>query len=267
VDAASAGRERNRASLHPMSIAIRRLTAKASMRSATSAAIIPSASQGADSELAARAAAGDEAAFEQIMRQHNRMLFRIARSLLNVDADAEDALQDAYLHAWRALGSFRSEARLSTWLARIVINEAMGRLRRREVLVFSLDASVDEVAAPMGDDMEDDPDQGPERATMRSEVRALMEARIDALPQPFRTVFMLRAVEEMSVEEVSEALELPQATVRTRLFRARGLLREGLAKDIDLTLTDAFSFDGARCDRIVARTIGRLREDGDAARS
>ncbi|EWS55619.1 Sigma-W factor [Methylibium sp. T29] len=106
--------------------------------------------------------------------------------------------------------------------------------------------------------MEGNPDERPDRAAMRTELRTLMEACIDALPEAFRTVFMLRAVEEMSVEEVSVALGLPEATVRTRFFRARGLLREGLARDIDHAMADAFSFDGARCDRIVAGVMARL---------
>lgn len=219
----------------------------------------------ADAALAERAAAGDDAAFERIMRRHNRLLFRTARSILKSDAEAEDALQEAYLRAWRALGSFRSEARLSTWLVRIVINEALGRLRRRGAQVLALDATIELAEVSMDDVMEGNPDDRPDRAAMRSEVRALMEACIDALPEAFRTVFMLRAVEEMSVEEVSAALGLPEATVRTRFFRARGLLREGLARDIDHALADAFSFDGARCDRIVAGVMVRLTERTDAA--
>lgn len=213
----------------------------------------------ADADLAARAAAGDDGAFERIMRRHNRLLFRTARSILKSDAEAEDALQEAYLRAWRALGNFRSEARLSTWLVRIVINEALGRLRRRGAQVLAFDATIDLADVSLEDAMEGNPDDRPDRAAMRSEVRGLMEACIDALPEAFRTVFMLRAVEEMSVEEVSAALGLPEATVRTRFFRARGLLREGLARDIDHALADAFSFDGARCDRIVTRVMAALR--------
>jgi len=216
-----------------------------------------------DTELAARAAAGDDVAFECIMRRHNRLLFRTARSILKNDSEAEDALQEAYLRAWCALGSFRSDARLSTWLVRIVMNEALGRLRRRGAQVVALDATIELVDASMEDVMEGNPDHRPDRAAMRSEVRALMEARIDALPEAFRTVFMLRAVEEMSVEDVSGMLDLPEATVRTRFFRARGLLREGLARDIDLALADAFSFDGARCDRIVAGVLARLHDGAE----
>jgi RNA polymerase sigma-70 factor (ECF subfamily) len=220
-----------------------------------------------DAALAARAADGDDAAFERIMRRHNRLLFRTARSILKSDAEAEDALQEAYLRAWRALGSFRSEARLSTWLVRIVINEALGRLRRRGAQVLALDATIELADVSMEDVMEGNPDDRPDRAAMRSELRTLMEACIDALPEAFRTVFMLRAVEDLSVEEVSAALDLPAATVRTRFFRARGLLREGLARDIDHAMADAFSFDGARCDRIVAGVMARGAGRTGAVRS
>jgi RNA polymerase sigma-70 factor (ECF subfamily) len=211
----------------------------------------------ADATLAARAADGDDAAFERIMRRHNRLLFRTARSILKSDAEAEDALQEAYLRAWRAIGSFRSDARLSTWLVRIVINEALGRRRRGGAAVLAFDATIDLDEMPMEDVVEGNPDHRPDRAAMRSEVRQLMETCIDALPEAFRTVFMLRAVQELSVEEVATALGLPESTVRTRFFRARGLLREGLARDIDLAIGDAFSFDGARCDRIVAAVLAR----------
>jgi RNA polymerase sigma-70 factor (ECF subfamily) len=211
-----------------------------------------------DAELARRAADGDEAAFEAIMRRHNRLLFRTARSLLKSDAEAEDALQEAYLRAWRALGSFRSDARLSTWLARIVINEALGRMRRKEARIIPLDAAMTSYEPEVQASLTADAERQPESIAMRAELRRMMEARIDMLPEAFRTVFMLRAVEEMSVEEVSQALQIPEATVRTRFFRARSLLRERLASDIDMTLNDAFSFDGARCDRIVAAVRARL---------
>ena len=214
-----------------------------------------------DADLAARAANGDELAFESIMRRHNRLLFRTARSILKNDAEIEDALQEAYLRAWRALASFRADSKLSTWLVRIVINESLGRLRRGGAQVIPLDTTIDLDEPQTEDWMEDNPDRQPERIAMRSEVRRLMEARIDTLPDAFRTVFMLRAVEELSVEEIAVALEIPQATVRTRFFRARGLLREGLARDVDLAIGDAFSFAGARCDRIVAGVLAKLADD------
>jgi RNA polymerase sigma-70 factor (ECF subfamily) len=211
-----------------------------------------------DAELAALATAGDPRAFEAIMRRHNRLLFRTARSILRSDAETEDAVQDAYLNAWRALHTFRDDAKLSTWLVRIVLNEALKRVRRRASNVVMFDS-----AAPLGEGrtqatMEADHDQQPDLVASRAEMRRLMEARIDELPQLFRTVFMLRAVEEMSVEEVSTALDLPEATVRTRFFRARAQLRESLSRDMDFALEDAFSFDGARCDRIVVSVLAGI---------
>ena len=214
-----------------------------------------------DADLAARAATGDELAFESIMRRHNRLLFRTARSILKNDAETEDALQEAYLRAWRALASFRADSKLSTWLVRIVINESLGRLRRRSAQVIPLDAAMESSEQQPEAWMEDDPDQQPDRVAMRAEVRGLMEARIDTLPDAFRTVFMLRAVEELSVEEIAMALEIPEATVRTRFFRARGLLREGLSRDVDLAIGDAFSFAGARCDRIVAGVLAKFADE------
>ena len=223
------------------------------------------ASQGAtDAELVARAANGDQLAFEAIMRRHNRLLFRTARSILKSDAETEDALQEAYLRAWRALANFRAEAKLSTWLVRIVINESLGRLRRHGAQVIPLDTAMECSEHQTEAWMEDDPDQRPDRVAMRGEVRRLMEARIDRLPDAFRTVFMLRAVEELSVEEIAVALDIPEATVRTRFFRARGLLREGLARDVDISISDAFSFAGARCDRIVASVLARLADDRES---
>jgi RNA polymerase sigma-70 factor, ECF subfamily len=211
-----------------------------------------------DAELVERAVRGDDDAFECIMRRHNRLLFRTARSILKNDAEAEDALQEAYLRAWRVLATFRSESKLSTWLVRIVINEALGRLRRRSSNVAPLASAWEQPDPAPEDALEDEPDHRPECAAMRSELRRLMEQRIDRLPQAFRTVFMLRAVEELSVEEVCTLLDLPAATVRTRDFRARSQLREALSLDIDLAPGDAFAFAGARCDRIVARVLARF---------
>ena len=217
-----------------------------------------------EAELIALAAQGDAHAFELIMRRHNQLLFRTARSILKSDSEAEDALQDTWLRAWRALDSFRADARLSTWLVRIVANEALGRLRRKSAQVIPLDAAMTSPEPDLQAALTEDSDHGPERFAMRAELRKLLEAGIDDLPEAFRTVFMLRAVEEMETSEIAEALGIPEATVRTRFFRARSLLREGLASRIDVTLSDAFAFDGARCDRIVAGVLAR-REAEDAA--
>jgi RNA polymerase sigma-70 factor (ECF subfamily) len=215
-----------------------------------------------DAELASRAARGDAVAFEAIMRRHNRLLFRTARSILKRDAEAEDALQEAYLRAWRGLQAFRSDAGLSTWLVRIVANEALERRRRKTAQIIPLDAAMNSTEPEIQDSLSDDPDHRPEELAMRGQLRKLLEARIDLLPEAFRIVFMLRVVEEMSVEEVSQALGIAEATVRTRLFRARSLLREGLASQVDVALNDTFAFDGARCDRIVAGVLARAAAAG-----
>ena len=216
----------------------------------------------ADAELAMRAARGDTLAFQHIMRRHNRLLFRTGRSILQNDEETQDALQEAYLRAWRSLGNFRAEARLSTWLVRIVVNEALGRLRgRRSAQVIPLDTASDAAEAQGETWMHADPDEQPERQAMRGEFRSLIETRIDALPDAFRTVFVLRAVEDMSIEEVAAALEIPEATVRSRFFRARGLLREALSREVDLAIGDAFSFAGQRCDDIVAHVMSAITGD------
>lgn len=212
-----------------------------------------------EAELVSRSAGGDEAAFEAIMRRNNQLLFRTARSILKSDSDAEDALQEAYLRAWRALGNFRADAKLSTWLVRIVVNEAFGRLRRKAAEVIPLDVAMISTDSEIQASLTDDSDRQPEQTAMRAQMRQLLESRIDLLPEAFRTVFMLRAVEEMNVGEVSEALGIPEATVRTRFFRARSMLREGMAGQIDVALNDAFSFDGARCDRIVGGVLAKAK--------
>jgi RNA polymerase sigma-70 factor (ECF subfamily) len=203
--------------------------------------------------------APDARAFEEIMRKHNRMLFRTARAILRDDAEAEDALQEAYVQAYHALGSFRGDAKLSTWLARIVANEALMRLRkqarRAEIVPMQPALSGQELEQVSDTDMDNAPDVSAER----KELRRALESQIDALPDTYRAVFMLRAVEELSVEETAAVLDIPPATVRTRFFRARSLLREALAQKIDLACADAFSFAGARCDRIVANVLARIQ--------
>ena len=213
-----------------------------------------------EADLVATAARGDARAFERLMRQYNRTMFRTARAILRDDAEAEDALQEAYMQAYRSLGSFRADARFSTWLARIVVNESLMRLRkqsrRASIVPIQAAAPVDEV-----EQVSDDAMERPDSSAARAEMRRLLEAQIDHLPDAYRTVFMLRAVEEMSVEETAAVLGIPEATVRTRFFRARSLLREGLAQKIDLACEDAFSFAGARCDRIVATVLARIQKE------
>jgi RNA polymerase sigma-70 factor (ECF subfamily) len=171
-----------------------------------------------DVELAARAAGGDEAAFEQIMRRHNRLMFRSARSILKSDAETEDALQEAYLRAWRSLAGFRADAKLSTWLVRIVINESLSRLRRRSAQVIPMEGRMDADDPTPQADPQDDPDHEPERIAMRGEVRRLMEKRIDTLARRLSHRVHAACRRELSVEEIAAVLEIPEATVRTALL-------------------------------------------------
>ncbi len=216
-----------------------------------------------DFEVARRIAGGDRNALSALMKRHNQKLYRTARSILNDDAEAEDACQEAWVHAWHAMAGFRADAKLSTWLVRIVANEAIGRIRKRkrraEVIWLSGDAKRDG-EAPEGEDMREDPSGQPETAALHAQTRRLLESAIDRLPAAFRTVFVLRAVEDMSVEETAQCLGVPPPTVRTRYFRARALLREALAHDVELCVEEAYSFAGARCDRIIAGVLARLDE-------
>lgn len=222
------------------------------------AALAATPAEDDDLGLAHRIAAGEEAAFELMMRRHNRRLYRLARATLRNDADAEDALQETYLAAYRHMGKFRGESTLFTWLSRLLLNECYGRLRksgRREALFPIADDIENEVDAMTINDV--DP---PYHAAARSELRALLEARLDSLPVSFRTVFVLRSVEELSVEETARCLDIPEATVRSRHFRANALLRVSLARDIGVVEKHLFEFDGDDCDRVVARTLARLRD-------
>jgi len=211
-------------------------------------------------DLIAAAAQGNEDAFEIIMRRHNRLLFRTARSILGNDSDAEEALQEAYLNAWKAMEGFRADARFSTWLTRIVINEALGRMRRKGVNVIPLDTAMKSLDMEVSLAFTEKHERQPEQLAMRAQLRQVLETHIDLLPDMYRTVFMLRAIEEMSTLEVAEVLQIPEPTVRTRFSRARTLLRTSLASDIDVSLEEVFSFDGERCDRIVAAVLKRGRE-------
>lgn len=214
-----------------------------------------------DAELARRVAAGSREAFTFVMRRYNQMLYRAARSILKDDAEAEDAVQEAYLLAYHAMGKFRGDAKLSTWLVRITVNESITRLRkrRRTAEVIRLDSEAEPDTETAETNMKESANEQPERAAMRAQARRLLEGKIDELPDAFRTVFVLRAVEELTVEETAVALAIPEATVRTRFFRAKGLLREALAREIDLGFEDAFAFAGAHCDRIVAGVLERLK--------
>ena len=181
-----------------------------------------------DSEVVAAILAGDVSAFARLMTLHRRALFRTARAILRDDAEAEDVVQEAFLRAYRGLGSFRGEAKLSTWLIRIAANLALMRRRRqvRSSREMPVDAGADAAAR---EGVSEAP--GPERGAARTDTRRLLEERIEALPAGYRVVFKLRALDELTVTETAAALGIPAATVRTRYFRARTLLREAMAQE------------------------------------
>jgi RNA polymerase sigma-70 factor (ECF subfamily) len=210
-----------------------------------------------DAGLVRNAQRGNTAAFGSIMRRYNRRLYRTARAILKDDARAEDALQDAYIAAFRHLNDYRGDAALGTWLTRIVVNQALQALRRtrRDRVVVPFEESDAQHEAL---NVADSPDTGPENMLLRAQTRRLIERNIDALPEGYRTVFVLREVEDLTVEETAAALDIPAATVRTRLFRAKARLRESLAQQMDVATQDAFGFDGERCDRIVRTVLDRI---------
>lgn len=207
-----------------------------------------------DMALARRVAAGDRSAFDALMRINNRRLYRLARATMRNDAEAEEALQEAYIAAYRGMAGFRGESTLATWLSRMVLNECLGRLRkgarRQNVIPMVTSDEMDSIHA--------NEEEVPDKVLVRSEMRALIERKLGELPEDFRLVFVLRSVEELSVEETADSLGIEPATVRTRHFRARSLLRESLAREIDVAERDLFDFGGARCDRTVAAVNTRL---------
>ncbi|MBF6024425.1 RNA polymerase sigma factor [Lysobacter niastensis] len=200
---------------------------------------------------------GDRQAFRDIMRRCNQRLFRVARGVVNDDAEAEDVVQAAYVDAFAKLGDFRGQASLLTWLTRIVLNECYGRLRKRRPVV-----DIDQVEALQVDNIISFPEkfgnEDPAALAARDQARQLIEHAVDRLPEPFRIVFVMREIEDCTVEETAVVLELRPETVKTRLHRARRLLRAQLNDALSATLADAFPFLGTRCDRMTAAVMQRL---------
>ncbi len=210
-----------------------------------------------DRSLALRIGTGDPSAFELLMRRYNRRLYRLARTYLRDDSEAKDALQEAYLCAYRSIAQFRGEAALSTWLSRLVLNECNARLRRssrREhiVSIVSTEGCMEvcsQVAAP---------GESPDSEIGRAQMRSVLERKVGELPEIFRLVFVMRSIEELSIQEIAGILSIPEETVRSRHFRAKGMLRESLAKEVDLAEGDIFEFGGRCCDEMVARVLDRI---------
>lgn len=200
---------------------------------------------GTDEAIVARVLGGERELYEVLVRRHNERLYRAARAVLGRDADVEDVMQEAYVQGFAHLAQFRAEARFSTWLTRIAIHDAFAR-KRRAKRQYEVEEPVDNLS--------------PERQTESREITALLERAIDALPDTFREVLVLRTLEDMSVAETADVLDIPEDTVKTRLFRARGLLREAIADRAMNAEREAFRFHAPRCNRLVDLVMQRVRE-------
>ena len=207
-----------------------------------------------DTEVIARVLGGETALYEIIMRRYNERLYRVARAILRDDSEAEDVMQDAYVHAYRNLAQFEGRSAFTTWLTRIAVNEALQRRKQRlkmEPIDFQNGAEdhIMELAA-LGD--------SPEQDYGRQEITGILEQAIAALPEQYRVVYMLREVEEMSTEETAQSLELSEENVRIRLHRARGLLKKYLVEKAGLAARHAYPFHLSRCDRVVANVFAKI---------
>lgn len=209
-------------------------------------------------ELVRRALAREADAFRTIMRLHNRRLYRLARSILRNDGEAEDVVQEAYMRAFMHLDRFRGESSLATWLSRIAINEALGRLRkRRKAADFAAEATrhpdAEIIPFPLKTGSDD-----PERTMAQRQILALVERAAENIPDAYRTVFVARVIEGLSIEETADLLGIRPETVKTRLHRARHLMRSQIDAQIGPVLLDAFPFAGRRCERLTAAVMRRL---------
>jgi RNA polymerase sigma-70 factor, ECF subfamily len=227
-------------------------------------ATLPSGIVGAtssDEEVVHRVAAGETALFEVLMRRHNQRLYRVARSVVLDEAEAEDVVQQAYINAFRHLGQFEARARFTTWMTQIALNEAYARRRKsasRAAVVNQVGGGGD--ARGGRDDMEarQSPAADPERLAYTGELRRLIEDAVDGLPDGYRSVFMLRDVEGLSTEETGTAMGLSDDAVKTRLHRARAMVRQTLTSRLGAAASQAFAFPATRCDRVVAFVLARI---------
>jgi RNA polymerase sigma-70 factor (ECF subfamily) len=210
-----------------------------------------------DLDLVSRAQARDADAFRLIMRMHNQKLYRLARSIVRNDSEAEDIVQETYVTAFAHLASFRGEASLATWLSRIAINEALGRLRRRrraaEIVPSEPAGDAQIIPFPLAASSDD-----PERSMAQRQILKLVEQATDALPDAYRTVFVARVIEGLSIGETADLLGIKPQTVKTRLHRARDLVRKQLDERIGPIMLDAFPFAGRRCERLTSAVMIRL---------
>jgi RNA polymerase sigma-70 factor (ECF subfamily) len=215
-----------------------------------------------DSALLAGLRQGQARAFEQMMRRYNRLLYRAARGIVHDDAEAQDAVQEAWLRAFTGLHGFRGDASLGTWLTRIVINQALVQQRRLgRVVLWNEDVESRE-SAMHEDPLGGDGIESPEDQVARLQVRRQLEQAIDTLPPIYRSVFLLRAVHGLSVEDTAQGLDITADVVRTRFLRARAQLRSLLGFDPDTEAAYLHDFAGHRCSDLVARVLQELRARG-----
>jgi RNA polymerase sigma-70 factor (ECF subfamily) len=210
-----------------------------------------------DEEVVRRVVAGETALFEVLMRRHNQRVYRTIRSVQKDEDEVEDAMQQAWVTAYLHLREFAFQSAFSTWLVRIAMNEALGRLRRGARVVRLAERSEEEES-----DMQPSDDEGPEERAGRAEAMRLLERAVDGLPDIYRSTFVLREIEQLSTDEAAAALGVAEDVIKVRLHRARGLLREALAAEVDRAAPDAFSFLAPRCNRIVAAVLTEIARLG-----
>ena len=213
-----------------------------------------------DEDVVRRVLQGETALFEIIMRRYNQRLYRIARGILRDSAEAEDVMQDAYVRAYANLAQFAGRSQFSTWLTRIMIHEALARVRRRQ--------RVDQLGPEESSDGEREMNListslSPEEHTSAAELRTALEAAVLAIPERYRLVLMMRDVEQMNTAEAAAALEITEENVKVRLHRARALVRKELFARAGAEAQSAFGFMGERCDRVVARVLQAIGESSD----
>lgn len=209
-----------------------------------------------DEEVVRRVLAGDTALFEIIIRRYNQLLYRVSCSILKNDAEAEDVMQETYVRAYEHLDQFEGRAQFRTWLTRIAVHEALARAQRSKRF-HAIDSPDDHLDGDLMDTFSTS-GRSPEQQAANSELRHLLENAIERLPDLYRCVFMLRDVEQMSIEEVGRILNLTESTVKVRLHRARRALRKAIAESTGQQLAGAFPFDAVRCDRVVAAVFQRI---------
>ena len=208
-----------------------------------------------DEQVVARVLAGETALFEILMRRYNQRLFRVSRSILGNDAEAEDVTQDAYVRAYTHLDQFEGRAKFSTWLTKIAVHEAMARLRSRQRLV-EIDAASESMEVGMNLESKT---PSPEQEVLNRTMRIVLEGAVVRLPETYRSVFMLREVEGLTTSEAAECLDLSEEAVKVRLHRARSMMRKYIYAETGAASVGAFQFLGARCDRMVSAVMERIR--------